>query len=188
MTANNLLADILEAPLGPDWTVEALAEQILGTITTRRSQAAEEFVLEADATTQRQSRRLLRPLLACLATMSAAEAGTPADLYGGRLSFERPGSTGPVWILGQFENRPGCVRLTLRRSDSPPEWAGSSRIGVIEAAPAPAVGTSLHCFSAKAGSRIGRDEPKSPSRCRDSIPAVMFWEKRRSPPARAGIR
>lgn len=141
MTDNNLIAEILDAPLGPDWTVEALAERILGTIAARRSDVAEEYVLDAEALTDRQSHRLLRPFLACLAMRSADEAGTPVDLYGGRLSFKRPGSNGPVWILGQFENRPGCVRLTLRCSESPPEWAGSSRIGAIDAAPAPAVGT-----------------------------------------------
>ena len=81
----------------------------------------QEFVIHADATTDRQSRRLLRPLLACLATKSAAEAGSPPNLYGGHLSFKRPGPKGPVWILGEFENRPGSVRVTLRRSTSPPE-------------------------------------------------------------------
>ena len=121
VTANNPITDLLGAPLGPDWTVEGLAEQVLGAIAAQRSEEAEEFVLDADATTDRQSRRLLRPLLACLATKSAAEAGTPADLYGGHFSFKRPGPKGPVWILGQFENRPGSVRVTLRRSSSPPD-------------------------------------------------------------------
>src|SRR5438552_3219789 len=107
VTANNAIADLLGAPLGPDWTVEGLAEQVLGAIAAQRSEGAQEFVLDADATTDRQSRRLLRPLLACLATKSAAEAGTAADLYGGHFSSKRPGPNGPVWILGQFENRPG---------------------------------------------------------------------------------
>ena len=121
VTANNPIIDLLGAQLGPDWTVEGLAEQVLGAIAAQRSDEGEEFVLDADATTDRQSRRLLRPLLACLATKSAAEAGTPANLYGGHFSFKRPGPKGPVWILGQFENRPGSVRVTLRRSSSPPE-------------------------------------------------------------------
>ena len=64
---------------------------------------------------------MLRPLLACLATKSAAEAGSPANLYSGRLWFKRPGPEGPVWILGHFENQPGIVRVTFRRSSSPPE-------------------------------------------------------------------
>ena len=121
VTANTPLTDLLGAPLGPDWTVEGLAEQVLGFIAAQGSEEAQEFVLDADATTDRQSRRLLRPLLACLATKSAAEAGTPTGLYGGHFSFKRPGPKGPVWILGQFENRPGSVRVTLRRSTSQPK-------------------------------------------------------------------
>jgi hypothetical protein len=121
VTANNPITDLLGVPLGPDWTVEGLAEQLLGAIAAQRSEEAREFVLDADATTDRQSHRLLRPLLACLATKSAAEAGTPANLYGGHISFKRPGPNGPVWILGQFENRPGSVRVSLRRSSSPPD-------------------------------------------------------------------
>src|SRR5438132_560946 len=120
VTANNPITDLLGAPLGPDWTVDGLAEQVLGTIAAQRSEV-QDFILDQDATTDRQSRRLLRPLLACLATKSAAEAGTPANLYGGHFSFKRPGPQGPVWILGQFENQPGSVRVTLRRSSSPPE-------------------------------------------------------------------
>ena len=140
MTTNNPIADILGAALGSDWTVEALAEQILGTIAARRSDVTEEFVLDADTTRDRQAFRLVRPLLACLATKSAAEAGAPADLYGGHLYFVRPGSNGPVWVFGQFENRPGCVRVTLRRSDSPPGWPDSSPVLVIDATSPPAVG------------------------------------------------
>jgi hypothetical protein len=119
--ANNLIADLLSAPLGPDWTVEALAEQVLDALAAQGPEGPHEFILGADANADRQARRLLRPLLACLAIRSAAEAGTPANLYGGPLSFKRPGTQGPVWILGQFENRPGSVRVTLRRSNSPPE-------------------------------------------------------------------
>ena len=121
VTVNNPITDLLSAPLGSDWTVEALAEQMLDTLAFQRSEEAQELVLDADAVTDRQSRRLLRPLLACLATKSAAEAGTPANLYGGHFSFKRAGPEGPVWIVGQFENRPGSVRVTLRRSSSPPE-------------------------------------------------------------------
>ena len=112
VTANNHITDLLSAPLAPNWTVEGLAEQVLGAIAAQRSEEGQEFVLDADATTDCQSRRLLRPLLACLATKSAAEAGTPANLYNGHFTFERPGPEGPVWILGQFENRPGSVRVT----------------------------------------------------------------------------
>jgi hypothetical protein len=114
----NSLTNLLGAPLSPDWTVEGLAEQVLSAV--QRSEEGEEFVLEADATADRQVHRLIRPLLACLATKSAAEAGTSANLYGGHFTFKRPGAQGPVWIVGQFENRPGSVRLTLRRYNSPP--------------------------------------------------------------------
>src|ERR1700689_3980103 len=104
VTADNPISDLLAAPLSPDWTVERLAEQLLCAIAARRPEEVQEFVLDAGASADRQSSRVLRPLLACLATKSAAEAGTPANLYGGRLSFQRPGPEGPVWILGQFEN------------------------------------------------------------------------------------
>src|SRR5437868_11857658 len=119
VTAKNSITDLLGAPLGPDWTVEGLAEQVLVAIAARRSEEAQEFVLDAAATTDRQTRRVLRPLLACLATKSAAEAGTPPNLYGGHLAFTRPGPEGPVWILGHFENRPGRARVAFRRSASP---------------------------------------------------------------------
>jgi len=125
VTANNPITDLLGAPLGPGWTVEGLAEQVLGAVAARRSEEGQEFVLDADTATDRQSRRLLRPLLACLATKSAAEAGTPVNLYGGHFSFQRPGPQGPVWILGRFENRPGNVRVMLRRASSPPEGPGT---------------------------------------------------------------
>jgi len=120
VTANNPITDLLGAPLGPDWTMEGLAEQVLRTIAAQPSEEVQEFVLDGDATTDRQSSRLLRPLLACLATKSAAETGTATNLYSGHFSFRRSGPKGPVWILGQFENRPGSVRVTLRRSSSPP--------------------------------------------------------------------
>ncbi|MCI0741534.1 MAG: hypothetical protein L0Y72_21070 [Gemmataceae bacterium] len=122
VTNNNPITNLLGAPLSPDWTVEGLAEQVLSAMAVECLEEGEEFVLDADASTDRQVRRLLRPVLACLATKSAAEAGIPANLYGGHFTFKRPGPKGPVWIFGQFENRPGSVRVTLRRSSSPPEW------------------------------------------------------------------
>ena len=121
VTADNPIAELLAAPLSPDWTIDGLAEQVLAAIAARRSDEAQEFVLDSDAVTDRQTRRLLRPLLACLATKSAAEAGTPGDLYGGSLSFQRPGPDGPVWIIAEFENRPGTARVTFRQSLTPPE-------------------------------------------------------------------
>jgi hypothetical protein len=141
--ANHLITDLLGAPLRPDWTVEGLAEQVLGAIAAQGSEEAHEVVLDADATADRQVRRILRPLLACLATRSAAEAGTPANLYGGHLCFKRPGPQGPVWILGQFENRPGSLRVTLRRSNSPPEALearpGQPAVGDVALAARPSV-------------------------------------------------
>lgn len=116
MTANNPFIDLLRAQLGLGWTVEKLAEQLLGVVAAHRSEESQEFVLDADDITDRQVRRLISPLLARLAT----EAGTPPNLYGGHLAFKRPSPNGPVWILGQFENRPGRVRIALRRSSSPP--------------------------------------------------------------------
>jgi hypothetical protein len=121
VTGGNPINDVLSAPIGPEWTVEGLAEQLLNVIAAHRSEESPEFVLDADSATDRQCRRLLRPLLACLANKSAAEAGTPVDLYGGHVSFKRLGPIGPVWIVGQFENRPGNVRVRLRRYSTPPE-------------------------------------------------------------------
>jgi hypothetical protein len=46
VTANNPIADLLAAPLGPDWTVESLAEQVLGAIAAQPSDTDEEFVLD----------------------------------------------------------------------------------------------------------------------------------------------
>jgi hypothetical protein len=124
MTAENLITELLSAPLDSGWTIDRLAEELLCAIAAQDSEEVEEFVLDAEPTTDRQARRILRPLLACLATKSAAETGTPPNLYGVCLSFKRPGHDGPVWILGQFENKPGTVRVTFRRSSSPPPYYG----------------------------------------------------------------
>jgi hypothetical protein len=149
VTAENPITDLLAAPLPPDWTVEGLAEQVLAAVASNGSEEAQGFALDADATTDRQTRRLLRPLLACLASKSAAESGRPASLYGGSLSFKRPGPEGPVWIVGQFENRPGTVRVALRRSLSPPGAsdarageAGPTGVGAPSAPSPPNTGTS----------------------------------------------
>jgi hypothetical protein len=119
VTSDHLISDLLAAPLSPDWAIERLAEEVLSAIAGRGSEEVREFVLDAEATADGQSRRLFRPLLACLATKSAAEAGTSPNLYGGHIAFKRPGLEGPVWILGQFENKPGTVRVALRCSSSP---------------------------------------------------------------------
>lgn len=78
-------------------------------------------VVTDQALADRQSRRLLRPLLAFLAVKFATENHQPPNLYGGALAFEQPTADGPAWIVGEFDNRPGYLTLTLRRSDSPPD-------------------------------------------------------------------
>jgi hypothetical protein len=141
VTPDNPIADLLAAPLSPDWTVEGLAEQVLGAIAAQRCEEGREFVLDANAIADRQSRRLLRPLLACLAAKSAAEAGTSPNLYGGNLAFTRPGPGGrPVRILGRFENGPGTVRVAFRQSDSSPE---AREPGSSQPAAPPAVGSGV---------------------------------------------
>lgn len=111
------ITDLLSAPLDPNWTVDGLADRVLGAVAAQPPDSEQEFVLTVDDTTDRQVRRLIRPLLACLATKSASEAGLPVSLYGGHLSFMRPGPAGPVWVVGDFENQPGSVRVTLRRAN-----------------------------------------------------------------------
>ncbi len=108
------IIDILSAPLDPNWTMDGLADRVLNAIAAQPPESEQEFAL--DETTDRQVRRLIRPLLACLATKSASEAGIPVNLYGGHFSFQRPG---PVWVVGDFENQPGSVRVTLRRVNRP---------------------------------------------------------------------
>ena len=116
VTAENPLIDLLSAPLSPDWTIEGLAEQLLCTIASQPKDEGKKLVLDSGSAVHRQTQRILRPLLACLATKSAAEAGTPPNLFGGQLSFKRMGPDGPVWIFGQFENKPGSVRIAFQRS------------------------------------------------------------------------
>jgi hypothetical protein len=121
LTAENPITDLLSAPLSPDWTIEGLAEQLLCTIASQPKEEGKKLVLDSASALDRQSQRVLRPLLGCLASKSAAEAGTPPNLYGGQLSFKRIGPDGPVWIFGEFENKPGSVRIAFQRSSSPPE-------------------------------------------------------------------
>jgi hypothetical protein len=142
VTAENPLTDLLAAPLSPGWTIEGLAEQLLCTIASQPKEGAKDLLLDATAATDRQSQRVLRPLLACLATKSAAEAGTPPNLYGGQLCFKRNGPDGPVWILGEFENKPGRVRVAFQRSSAPREV---SKQGTSEASVSPA--TAPQVFS-----------------------------------------
>jgi hypothetical protein len=114
------ITDLLSGPLDPDWTVDGLAERILDAIAAQSIGPDQQFVLAVDATIDRQTSRLIRPLLACLATKSASETGAPVNLYGGHLSFRRLGPDGPVWVVGDFENLPGSVRVAMRRARSRP--------------------------------------------------------------------
>lgn len=121
VSTNKSITNLLVAPLGPEWTIDRLAEDVLCVIAGGASVNQQELVLDRDTITDRQSSRLLRPLLACLATKSAAEAGTSPNLYGGDLLFKRNGRHGPVWVLGRFENTPNAARVAFRLSPSPPE-------------------------------------------------------------------
>lgn len=123
MTAKNAVTEILSSPLASDWTIETLVERVLSAIALQSATEAEagEIVLDADTMTDRQPRRLLRPLLACLARKSADEGGTCPTLYEGSFAFERPGHGEPVWIVGEFKNMPGQVRATFRRHGTPPK-------------------------------------------------------------------
>ncbi|HEX7380129.1 MAG TPA: hypothetical protein VF278_23610 [Pirellulales bacterium] len=124
MISNQNIIEILSAPLSEDWSIEALAEQILSAIAAQSPTASGSpnvLVLDAATVADRQARRLLRPLLACLAHKSARERGESPNLYEDRFVFERPGYAGPVWILGEFKNMPGRVRIVFRMSGSPPQ-------------------------------------------------------------------
>jgi|GEM_PF-4054588 hypothetical protein len=119
VTTGKPITDLLSAPLSPGWTIEGLADQLLAAIAAQPK--AQDLVLDAEAAADGQSRRLIRPLLACLATKSGAENGRPVNLYEGEFAFQRRGPEGPIWILGRFENKPGNVRASFRRSAVPPE-------------------------------------------------------------------
>ncbi len=119
MSIDNPITEFLRARQDTDWTIVDLAEQLLSAIASQPNEAAKKLLIDAEFSTDRQFERVFRPLLACLATMSATESGTSPRLYGGHLSFKRVGPEGPVWILGEFENKPGNVRVVFRRSSSP---------------------------------------------------------------------
>jgi hypothetical protein len=105
------ILEILAAPLDPEGTIEGLAERLLSLVAAN---PAAELTLAYEALLDRQSRRLIRPLLACLAQKSEAETGKRINLFHGSLEFVRTGQSGRVHILGEFENRPGTARLALR--------------------------------------------------------------------------
>ncbi len=117
MITPNPIVEILKAPLDPHWTIEGLTVRVLDAIATQTEDR--DIVVDAATLSDRQSLRLIRPLLACLANMSATET----SLYGGTLTFRR----GTACIRGQFENQPGRIVLALRRFDNEPlEGTGDS--------------------------------------------------------------
>lgn len=135
MNANSI-TELLATPLCSGWTIEDLAEQLLDTIAHQPSNGdadAANMVLDINSIVDRQTLRLIRPLLACLANKAAAENGTPVNLFGGHLQFQRQGSAGSVWIVGEFENRPDSVKVAFRRLNSQPKNCdlGILRPGVL---------------------------------------------------------
>jgi hypothetical protein len=113
--STNIIADVLGATLTEGWTLEGLAERLLDAAASLPE--GQELKFEVDDSTDRQTRRLIRPLLAFLANKFDAETGTHVNSYGGQVVFERPG---PIWISVEFENRPGRVSLAMRRSNTLP--------------------------------------------------------------------
>jgi hypothetical protein len=112
----NLIAEVLNAPLPADWTIEGLAEKLLDSIANQAS--AESHSLALDDFSEPQVRRLIRPLLAHLAQKSE----NAPSIYGGILSFVRP------QVRGEFVNRVGNVRLALRSRDDSSPVHGSSAV------------------------------------------------------------
>ncbi len=113
VTTEESISDVLSQPLDPNWSIEELAEQVLATIAAQNACVDQEFVLDAATTTDRQSQRLLRPILACLATKSAEEAGVSPNLYSGQLTFKRTGPQGARLDFGSVRKPawscPGCA-------------------------------------------------------------------------------
>jgi hypothetical protein len=114
----NTISDLLSAPLDQDWCLDNLAEEVIASLAAQPAGTEPELVFAVDETTNRQARRLIRPFLACLATKSASENGTPVNIYSGSLSFHRPGPDGTVWVVGDFSNQSGGQRLAIRRAIS----------------------------------------------------------------------
>jgi hypothetical protein len=108
------IADFLDAPLEADWTVDRLAERLLESVARRNDGSV--WSLVVDKSTGSQARRLIRPLLACLASKAGDESGVPVDPFGGTLSFIRSGPNGEVAIDGEFENRPGQIGIRFTTS------------------------------------------------------------------------
>src|SRR6266481_5183939 len=96
MTSQNPIAKLLAAPLPPDWSVERLADQLLQVIAKRfeSKRRRSPISININDLEDRQSKRLLRPLLAYLATRAAKKGDQPANVFGGVLLLERKGPKG----------------------------------------------------------------------------------------------
>lgn len=86
-----------------------------------------------DSLRSAHSQRLMRPLVACLAQKSAAEGRTAPRLYEGCLILNRQSGGAAVWVVGEFNNTPGKVFVTLRRSESPPpnQQTAASQVAIV---------------------------------------------------------
>ena len=124
MKNSTTIAEVLSGQLEPQGGLVGLAEKMLSAIVCEEH--SQEFDFDADIAADQQAQRLIRPLLACLATLSANENGTCANHFFGPLQFRRPGPNGPIWIVGEFDNRMGSIWIKLRRSTSPILSQGST--------------------------------------------------------------
>jgi hypothetical protein len=135
VTSSHLLIELLGAPLGPGG-IQGLAQKVLSTIYENKA-AEQEFILDASGATNPRARKLIRPLIACLAKMSAEQAGVPVSLYGGHISFKRNGPEGWFDILGDFENTHARARATFRADPAPKSEPIASRLETNSPQPAP---------------------------------------------------
>ena len=150
-TADNHIRELVPAPVSPDWTIDRLAEQVLCAIAARGS--AEGTANSARAELPRSTSKAAYSGRSSLwLKTSRPPKQVHPHLDRGRLLFQRPSHDGPVWIHGQFENMPGTVRVTLRRSSSPPQHSEPS---ACEWSPPVSVlrGKRTQASSAQAGRR-----------------------------------
>ncbi len=127
MKMTHAVTELLSTPLSPSWTIEGLAESLLDLF----SHYETEISFDAQSLTDRQSQRVIRPLLAHLAVRSATEANTTPNLYEGTLTFQRTTNEGIFWITGEFENKQGSACFTLRRSNTAPIEIDSGKTPAI---------------------------------------------------------
>ena len=110
MTAERL-SDLLAAPLSPDWTIERLAEQLLCAIASQPK--GETKSVQFDLSCPRTDNHSVFSGH-CSPALQPSQQPKPEfnrRLYGGQLCFKRNGPDGPVWILGEFESKPGTQRV-----------------------------------------------------------------------------